>query len=217
MNIAEVQEEEKLLTRLADARHQNSPKATSSQERPKEKRSLPPPEPSYWAIPTQPSQKDQSAEAARNEEPTSVEEGPRTPTQISGPSLATQNEELREKVGSLQATICDMSTQISGLIYNQINVATSATIAAEKKAKDEHLYGVWLIATAKDEWIALREKVGSLQATISGMSKQISSLIFKLNQIDFATLATIAAERKLKTTNLPRRLPKKRPQLPLLQ
>ena len=97
MNLAKQQEEEKLLTRLADAWHQNRAKTSSSQERPKKKRSLSPPESSHWANSTQPSQKDRSAEAARNEEPTSAEEGPRTPTQLSGPSLAAQNEELREK------------------------------------------------------------------------------------------------------------------------
>ena len=92
-----------------------------------------------WANSTQPSEKDGPAGAATNEEPASAEEVPDTPAQMTGPSLAAQNEEFREKVGSLQATISGMSTQISGLIYklNQIDFATLATIAAEKKAKDD--------------------------------------------------------------------------------
>ncbi len=79
------------------------------------------------------------------------------------------------------------------------------------------LYGVWLIAAAKDEWIELREKVGSLQTTISCMTTQISSLIFKLNQIDFATLAAIAAEKKAKDYEAAATAARKEAPLPLLQ
>ncbi len=43
---------------------------------------------------------------------------------------------------------------------------------------------------------ALKDQVGSLQNTINAMSGQVADLIFKLNQIDFTTVNTIAAAKK---------------------